>query len=82
MSDDQLTLLRRSDNIISPVQDFGRGLASGKCPRQGLSELVAGWKILDEIENSVMLSNKVAAHRSFTPPKYDMGRVQNIYLNM
>ena len=26
--------------------------------------------------------NKVAAQRSFTPPKHDMGRVQNIYLNM
>ena len=42
---------------------------------------------LEKIESPQLASlalgaNKVAAHRSFKPPKHDMGRVQNIYLNM
>ena len=31
---DQMKLLQRIDDIISPVQDFGQGLTPGKHPRQ------------------------------------------------
>ena len=36
---------------------------------------VAPGKVLEMLVN---VSNKVAAHRSFKPPKHDLGRVQSI----
>ena len=41
--------------IISPVQDCGQGLTTGKCPRQGLIELAADWGALAGIETNVIL---------------------------
>ena len=41
--------------IISPVQDCGQGLTTGKCPRQSLIELAAVRRALAGIEIIVIL---------------------------
>ena len=47
--------LQRIEKLISPVQDCGQGLTTGKCPRQSLIELAAGRRALAGIEIIVIL---------------------------